>query len=249
MAIEKRVAIVTGGGGALGTCICVAQALAGVQVVVADIDEGRVKSCADALKAVGCEPLIIIGDLSSKDDVARMQQEVAGKFGRADILVNAHGDNKNELLFKLNDATWRKTLSVHLDGTLNSMLAFGAMMKERKYGRIVNMSSIAARGSIAGGAYGAAKSGIEGLTRCAAMEWARYNIAVNCMAPGLIGGQSMFTRTTPEEFQVVGIEKTPMKRAGKPEEVAALARFLTSEDAGFITGQTISIDGGLSLGF
>ena len=93
-------------------------------------------------------------------------------------------------------------MSVHLDGTLHSMLAFGAMMKERKYGRIVNMSSIAARGSVAGGAYGAAKSGIEGLSRAAAMEWARYNITVNCMAPGLIGGASMFTRTTPRNFKL-----------------------------------------------
>ena len=249
MAIDKRVAVVTGGGGALGTSICLALAQAGIQVVVADIDEKQTQGCAGKLREIGCEPLVIVGDLSNKEDVARMQKEVADKFGRTDILVNAHGDNKNELLFKINETTWKKTIAVHLEGTLHSMLAFGAMMKDQKYGRIVNMSSIAAKGSIAGAAYGAAKSGIEGLTRCAAMEWARYNITVNCMAPGLIGGQSMFTRTTPEEFQIVGIEKTPMKRAGKPEEVGALARFLASEDAGFITGQTISIDGGLSLGF
>lgn len=249
MTIEKKVAIVNGGGGAIGTGICLALAKDGIQIVVSDYHEGNARACANRLKDLGCEALVVVADLSDKADVARMRQDVESKYGRADILVNAHGDNKNELLFKLNETTWKKTMSVHLDGTLHAMLAFGPMMKERKFGRIINMSSIAARGSIAGAAYGAAKSGIEGLTRAAAMEWARYNITVNCMAPGLIGGQSMFTRTTPEEFQIAGIEKTPMRRAGKIEEVAATACFLASEGAGFITGQTISIDGGLSLGF
>jgi 3-oxoacyl-[acyl-carrier protein] reductase len=249
MAIEKQVAVVMGGGGAIGRSICFALAERGIQVVVGDISADHLKACTDELNRIGSTPYVIVGDLSNKADVARMQQDVAGKFGRADILINAHGDNKNELLFKLTEDNWKKTIAVHLEGTLNAMLAFGAMMKERNYGRIVNMSSIAARGSIAGAAYGAAKTGIEGLSRVAALEWARYNITVNCLAPGLIGGQSMFMRTTPKEYQAVGIDKTPMKRAGKPEEVAACARFLASEEAGFITGQIIAVDGGLSIGF
>ena len=99
------------------------------------------------------------------------------------------------------------------------MLAFGSMMKERRFGRIINMSSIAARGSIAGATYAAAKSGIEALTRVAAMEWARYNITANCIAPGLIGGAgSMFTRTTPDEFKADMINRTPMREWEQPKK-------------------------------
>ena len=249
MAIDKQVAVVMGGGGAIGRSICFALAERGIQIVVGDISADRLQECTEELKRIGSTPYIIAGDLSSKADVARMKESVAGEFGRADILINAHGDNKNEFLFKLSEDNWKKTISVHLEGTLNSMLAFGAMMKERNYGRIVNMSSIAARGSLAGAAYGAAKTGIEGLSRVAALEWVRYNITVNCLAPGLIGGKSMFMRTTTEEYQQIGINKTPMKRAGRPEEVAAVARFLASEEASYITGQIIAVDGGLSIGF
>lgn len=249
MAFEKKVAVIMGGGGAIGRSICVALAKEGFQIVIGDMDAQHVQKTADELTNVGCEPFSIIGDLTSKADVNRMKTEVAEKFGRADVLVHVHGDNKNELLFKWSDETWRRTMAVHVDGTLNSMLAFAPMMRERNFGRIVNTSSIASRGRVAGAAYCAAKCAIEGLTKSAALEWARYNITVNCISPGLIGEDSMFTRTVKPEFQLVGIEKTPMKRAGKLEEVAACVRFLVTEEAGFITGQTIAIDGGLSVGF
>lgn len=249
MAIEKQVAIIMGGGGAIGRSICLALARDDTQIVVGDINEGVVSATVDELAGIGSKAFVLVGDLSDKAEVARMKTEVADKFGRADILVHVHGDNKNELLFKWQDETWRKTMAVHVDGTLNSMLAFAPMMRERSWGRIINTSSIAARGRVAGAAYSAAKNAIEGITRSAALEWARYNITANCISPGLIGGDSMFTRTVKPEFQQVGIEKTPMKRAGKLEEVAACVRFLASEDAGFITGQTIAIDGGLSVGF
>ncbi len=249
MEVNQKVAVVTGGGGVIGKGICLAMAQAGMQVVVVDIDEAHAEKCVAALRSLGSEPLVAIGDLSDKAQVARIKQEVESQFGQADVLVHAHGDNKNELLVKIEEATWKKMLAVHLDGTLHSMLAFFPMMRERRFGRIINMSSIAARGSIAGAAYAAAKSGIEGLTQVAAMEWARYNITANCLAPGLIGGVgSMFNRTTPEEFKKDMIERTPMKRTGTAEEVAALARFLASDEAGFITGQIIHVDGGLSLG-
>jgi 3-oxoacyl-[acyl-carrier protein] reductase len=249
VAIEKQVAVVMGGGGAIGRSICLALARDDIQIIVGDINEEVVSATVDELGNIGSKASVLVGDLSDKAEVARMKTEVADKFGRVDILVHVHGSNKNEVLLKMTEEVWKRTMAVHVDGTLNSMLAFAPMMRERMYGRIINMSSIAARGSVGGAAYAAAKNAIEGISRSAALEWARYNITVNCLAPGLIGGNSMFIRTTPKEFQDAGIEKTPMKRAGKPEEVAALTRFLASEDAGFITGQTIAIDGGLSVGF
>ena len=245
--MDKRVAVVMGGGADMGRSICQALAKNGVQVVVGDINEARAKKCADSFCTDSSHTQIVLGDISKRDEVERMKDEVENEFGRVDILINVQGILHNELLFKLTHDAWRRTLSVHLDGTLNSMLAFAPLMIEQKYGRIVNMSSIAVRGSLAGASYGAAKGGIEALSRTAALEWAHYGITVNCVAPGLIKA-GMFL-TTPEKFQKAGIEKTPMKRAGEPEEVAACIRFLTSKEAGFITGQTIFICGGLSIGF
>jgi 3-oxoacyl-[acyl-carrier protein] reductase len=247
MAIDKRVGVVMGGGGDIGRVVCRALADGGIQVVVNDINEIRANACANNLMNMGHRPLILIGDVSQKAEVQRMKTEVEKEFGRADILINVQGVLHNALLIKLTEDGWRDTLSVHLEGTLNSMLVFAPMMIEREYGRIVNMSSIAARGSLAGASYAAAKSAIEGLTRTAALEWARYGITANCVAPGLINA-GMFL-TTPEHFQKAGIEKTPMKRAGEPEEVAACIRFLASEEASFITGQTIHICGGYSIAF
>ena len=108
------------------------------------------------------------------------------------------------------------------------------------------MSSVASYGSTAGASYSAAKGAIEALSRTAAVEWARYNITVNCVAPGLINAG--LNLTTPEHFQKAGIERTPMRRAGNPEEVAACFKFLASEEASFITGQTIFVCGGLTIG-
>ena len=245
--IDKRVAVVMGGGADIGRSICLALAENGIQVVVGDINEARAKKCADSLAITNSYPQIVIGDISQRDDVERMKDEVENEFGRVDILINVQGNLHNELLLKLTEDAWRKTLNVHLDGTLNSMLVFAPLMIEQKYGRIVNMSSIAVRGSLAGASYGAAKGAIEALSRTAALEWAHYGITVNCVAPGLIKA-GMFL-TTPEKFQKAGIEKTPMKRAGESGEVAACFRFLASEEAGFITGQTIFVCGGLSISF
>jgi len=249
MAVNQKVAVVTGGGGVIGTAICVAMAQAGMHVVVVDIDKAHANACVEELRNMCFEPHVAVGDLCDKSQVMRIKQEVESKLGRVDVLVHSHGDNKNELLFKIEETTWKRTLAVHLEGTLHCMLAFGSIMKERRFGRIINMSSIGAGGAIAGAAYAAAKSGIEALSKVAAMEWARYGITVNCLAPGLIGGEgSMFNRTTPEDFKKNMVKRTPLKRTGTPEEVAAVARFLASDEAGFITGQVIHVDGGLSLG-
>lgn len=248
MISRNRVAVVMGGGGAIGRSICKVLAKEGIQIVVGDIERENIDLCIKELNQINSTPFIILGDISEKSEVIRMKDEVVNEFGRVDILINVHGSNKNETIFKISEETWTRTLNVHLNGTLNSMMGFASIMKDRKYGRIVNMSSFAAKGSIGGAAYAAAKSGIEGLTRSAALEWAHYNITVNCLAPGIIGGGSMFDRTTPKEFQITGIERSPMKRAGKPEEVAAVAKFLASEEASFVTGQTIYVCGGLSVG-
>jgi 3-oxoacyl-[acyl-carrier protein] reductase len=245
MMMGKRVAVVMGGGGGIGSVICRQLAGSGIQVVVNDINETRAKQCADALVKMGHRPLVLIGDVCQKAEVQRMKAEVEREFRGADILVNSQAVLHLTLLINLSEDGWRDTLSVHLDGTLNSMQAFAPMMIERKYGRIVNISSIAARWGFSGASYAAAKSGIEGLTRTAALEWAKYGITANCVAPGAINAG--MTLQASEKFKTFVTERAPMKRMGEAEEVAACVCFLASEKASFITGQTIYVCGGLSI--
>lgn len=243
---DMRVAVVMGAGGAIAGVISRVLAESKIQVVGVDIDENRLERYMEIASSYSYKPMTVRGDITQKNDVERVRNEVEKEFGRVDILVNSQaGALQNELLRKLTEEGWRKTLSVHLDGTRNSMQVFGPMMIERKYGRIVNMSSIAVQGSIAGASYGAAKGAVEALSRTAALEWAQYGITVNCVAPGLINA-GMFL-TLPESFRKAAIENSPMKRAAEPEEVAYCVRFLCSDEASFITGQTIYVCGGMSI--
>lgn len=247
MGAGKRISVIMGGGGDIGKVISRVFAEHGDQVVISDYDRDKAEAAADAVRKLGSDPLVLPGDMTRMDEMQKIADAVINKFQRIDALVNTQGTIHNELLLKLTDKAWKSTMAVHVDGTLNSMRAFGPAMKQQQYGRIVNMSSIAVLGSLAGSSYGAAKGAIEGLSRAAAYEWAHYGITVNCVAPGLIN-TGMFL-TTPKEFREAGIARTPMRRPGEPEEVAETIYFLASDKAGFITGQTLFICGGLSIGY
>jgi 3-oxoacyl-[acyl-carrier protein] reductase len=185
--------------------------------------------------------------VSDRAAVEEAVRSIVDSHGRLDIVVNLAGVIRNQLLVKIEDDDFDLVLATHVRGTLNTMRAAIPHMRERGYGRIVNTSSLAARGSIAGASYGAAKGAIEGLTRSAAIEVARYGITVNCVAPGLIAA-GMFL-TVPQSYQEESAAKIPMQRLGLPEEVAACVSFLASPAASYVTGQTLLICGGLSLGF
>jgi 3-oxoacyl-[acyl-carrier protein] reductase len=240
-----RRAIVIGGAGGVGGAICRSLAEAGHRIVLADIDSERAEEVAAGLRAEGLDVQAERCDVSSRSEVETLRDraEAAGPMG---ILVTLAGVVRNDLLVKVKDEDFDLTISTHLRGTMNALRAFIPAMRKRGFGRIITMSSVAARGSFGGASYSSAKAGIEGLTRTAAIEVAKSGITVNCVAPGLIDA-GMF-RTVPEDYQEKSLKAVPMGRPGTPSEVGACVRFLASDEASYVTGQTLFICGGLSIG-
>ena len=210
-------AFVTGGGGGLGRACCASLALAGAHVVVADLPQAGIEEFVGELRTACGSVSGLVLDVRDRGSVESAVGDVVEEFGRLDIVVNLAGALRNQLLVKIEDQDFEIVLATHLKGTLNTMRAAVPAMRANGYGRIVNMSSIAVRGSIAGSAYGAAKGGVEGLTRSVAMEVAPYGITANCVAPGLINA-GMFL-SVDRDYQDSCASRIPMKRLGEADEV------------------------------
>lgn len=244
---DQRVAVLTGAAGGLGVAASRALGNTGVKVVMADMMPDRAEAAAVALRSEGIDAIGAGLDVTNRVDVDRFITDVTECHKRLDILVNLAGVVRNDYLTKIKDEDFDLTFATHVKGTMNCMRAALPVMRKQKSGRVINMSSVAALGSIGGAAYGAAKGAIESMSRVAAIESAKEGITINCVAPGMIAA-GMFL-TTPEHYQAVSIERTPMKRAGTPEEVAHCIAFFASPAASYITGQTLFVCGGLSVGF
>jgi len=222
-------------------------ASAGAHVVVADLDGDAVGGLVEDLRAGDGSASGIRVDVRDRESVEGAIGDLVAEHGHIDIVVNLAGALRNQVLVKIDDEDFELVLATHLKGTLNTMRAAVPIMRTNGYGRIVNMSSVAARGSIAGSAYGSAKGAIEGLTRSAAMEVAPYGITANCVAPGLVNA-GMFLAVD-QDYQEASAARIPMRRLGGADEIAACVTFLASSAASYVTGQTLTICGGLSLGF
>jgi 3-oxoacyl-[acyl-carrier protein] reductase len=241
-----RHSLVIGGAGGIGAAVCESLAETGHRVSIADRNGEAAASLAAALTAKGHAAHAEACDAASAADIEALRLRIESAHGPVDILVAMAGVIRNDLLVKVKDEDFDLVIATHLKSTLNALRTFLPGMRARAYGRVVTMSSLAGRGSIAGASYAAAKSGIEGLTRTAAIEMARFGVTVNCVAPALIDA-GMF-RTVPKEYQDKGVQAIPMRRPGEPREVAACVRFLASDEASYITGQVITVCGGMSLG-
>ncbi len=246
MRLKDRKAIVTGAGRGIGRAIALAFAREGADVVVCDVNYAAVQAVARDLEATGRRIVPIAVDVTRKAQVDAMAARAAEAFGRVDILVNNAGVIRDAMLHKMTEEDFDQVIAVHLKGAWLCCRAVVAGMRERQFGRIINMSSISGKVGNAGQTnYSAAKAGIVGLTKAAALELARHNITVNAIQPGFIDTE--MTRAIPDGPRQESIARIPMERAGQPEDVAGVALFLASDEAAYVTGAVLEVAGGRGL--
>ena len=248
MDLSERVAIVTGGGQGIGRAIALRLAEAGANVVINDVgDSTPADDIAEEIRKMGSESLVVLADISQSAEVARLVDSTVEQFGRVDILVNNAGITRDQLIMRMSDDEWDKVLGINLKGVfLCSKAVMRPMMKQR-WGRIISISSIVGLIGNAGQAnYDSAKAGIIGLTRTIAKEVASRGITANAIAPGFI--DTAMTQQLPEGRKQELMNQVPLGFLGTPRDIAEVVAFLASEEARYITGQVLTVDGGISLG-
>lgn len=242
--LSNQVAIVTGAGQGMGAATANCLAHEGAVVIVSDIDESKAAGVAEEINSSGGRATPVKTDVTKEDEVASMVERAIDNYGTVSILVNNAGILYPTRIDDVTKAEWDQVLDVNLNGTFLCSKAVLQTMKEKRYGRIVNMSSSAGRSvsTLGGVHYTAAKAGVLGLTRAMAKEVAPFGITVNAVCPGLIDTEMVQTECTPERIK--GYEESfPISRLGTPEEVAQLVLFLVT-DSQYITGASIDINGG-----
>jgi len=247
MKLYGKVALVTGGGQGIGESIVLALAREGADIIINDIESNidNANRIAGEVNNFGQKAVAVMADVAKSDEVEKMVCMGLQEFKKIDILVNNAGISRPAILDKMTDAQWDEVLNVNLKGVFNCCRAAIANMIENKWGRIITISSLGAKsGTIGLSAYCASKAGCIGLTKSLAKELARHQILVNAVLPGYI---ETAIQKAPAKYRESVINECPLKRAGTPEEVAAVVAFLASPDASYITGATIEVGGGLWL--
>jgi len=250
--LDGRVAFVSGGGGAIGSALATALGEAGARVAVSDIDPARVEAAAEKVRAGGADCLAVAADITSEAEAERVVAAIVERFGRLDIIVNAVGGGAGKVLFDAQEYprdAWDWIMEINLRSTLiATQAAVRAMIKAGGGGRVVNISSVRAQLGINSGysAYVAAKGAVSSLTRQWATEWAKHGITVNAIAPTFVDTPQVAMLLGDPAFKSSLVSRVPLGRVGETSDLVGAVLFFASSASSFVTGQILTIDGGLT---
>ena len=245
MILKDQAALVTGGGSGIGEATALLLAENGAAVMVADWNEETARATAEAITAAGGKAGSVKCDVSDKSQAEAAVEATVEAFGRIDILINNAGITRDQSALKMEQSNWEQVLGVNLSGVFYCAQAAGKHMREQEYGRIVNASSVSSFGQFGQANYSASKAGVTAMTRTLAIEWGKYGITVNAIAPGFI--KTAMTNAIPAEMREGVAERIPVRRVGEPYDIARIYLFLASPESSFITGVLILADGGQTL--
>ena len=247
MSLQGKCALVTGGSRGIGRAVCLELARQGARVAVNYAgNAAAVEETVSACVALGAEAFALRADVADAAACETMVKEVLSRFGRLDILVNNAGVTRDGLMPMMKEADWDAVLDTNLKGAFHCMKAVYRPMMKQKYGRVVNLSSIVGlRGNAGQANYAASKAGLIGLTKSMAKELAARNVTVNAVAPGFI--DTDMTAALPEKAREAMLTAIPMGRLGQAEDVAKAVAFFAGDDATYITGQVLCVDGGMAV--
>jgi 3-oxoacyl-(acyl-carrier-protein) reductase len=247
MQLQGRTALVTGASRGIGRAIALALAQEGADVAVNYVSsEVTAKQVADEIAKLGRKAMLAQADVADYPDTFRMAQQVLREFGHLDILINNAGINSDKTFVKMDHASWRKVLSINLDGVFNCTKVFIDQMIKQEWGRVVNITSVIGQiGNFGQANYAASKAGVAAFTKSLAKELASKGVTVNAVAPGFT--ETDMVTAIPEKVKNRLLEQIPMRRFGKSEEVARACVYLCSADGDYITGAELSINGGLFM--
>jgi 3-oxoacyl-[acyl-carrier protein] reductase len=245
--MENRVAVVTGGSRGIGRAIALRIAARGARLVINyRSDEAAAREVVDQIVAQGGQAIAVQADVSDGKEAQALIDAAKEAFGQVDILVNNAGTTRDTLLMRMSEEDWDVVIDTNLKGTFNCIKAVSRQMLRQRYGRIVNITSVAGlSGNVGQANYASAKAGLIGLTKTVAKELGSRGITCNAVAPGFV--YTDLTASLPPELVQQAVDRTPLGRVGKAEDMAAAVLFLASDDASFITGQVLAVDGGLSI--
>ncbi|HSI66427.1 MAG TPA: 3-oxoacyl-ACP reductase FabG [Planococcus sp. (in: firmicutes)] len=240
--MENKVAVVTGGAQGIGAGIVERFLADGAKVAVLDVNGEKLK---DRWDVAGDQVFTFECDVTDGEQVKRVFEEIYSSFGKIDILVNNAGITRDAIFHKMTEEQWHSVMDVNLNSMFYTCQAVIPRMRKQEYGKIVNISSVSSWGNVGQANYSASKAGVLGFTKSLAKENGGKNITVNAIAPGQIDTE--MTKDLPENIQMMALMLTPAGRLGKPDEVASVARFLSSDDSSFINGECIHVNGGFLM--
>ena len=246
MKLKEKVAIITGSSGGIGESTAKKFAEEGAKVVLVDLKQEDMNRTEKLIKELGAETLAVKADVTNRNEVDQVMNQTITEFGRIDIVVNNAGITEDAQLKKMTEEQWDRVIDVNLKGVFNVAQAAAKVMIEQKHGVILNASSVVGLyGNFGQTNYAASKWGVNGMTKTWAKELGKYGIRVNAIAPGFV--QTQMIEKMPDKIKEIMKDKSVLKRLGRPEDIANGYAFLASDDASFITGSVLSIDGGVVL--